>query len=707
MVTRMRRLIVVAIIGAGLMALAYARPTKGNAQDDAATFAVDAPAVMLTGLRYDFTLRLPPDPSRPSEVDVTIVDGESGRPVAAGARRVATVDAEGEALGELLVADVGPFDGGDHDLVVQIEGLGEGARGGAYRTPHAVRVLPALLSLVPPLLAIILAVAFRQVLLALFAGVLSGAFFLSGYDPLAALLRTIDLYAVDAVKDPGHAAILVFSFLLGGMLGLVSRSGGGIGMANLVTRQATSSTRGQLSAWLLGLLIFFDDYANSLLVGTTMRPITDRLRISREKLAFIVDATAAPVASLAIISSWIGVEVGYIADQYAALGLEGDPYLLFLESIPYRFYPLLMLVFGFAMIWMKRDFGPMLKAERRARQHGELMAKGAKPATDFDDKAFDAGDAKPRWINAVAPILVVVTTALTGMYLDGRATLLEDRATTSAELADAETALIEARATGSEATAASLSTLEDRVANAERLLAGGQADSIRNVFGKADSVRALGWASLFGCVVAFLLVLLQRTMTLTEAFDAWFGGARAMLLATMILVLAWSIGAVCREMQTARFVISAIGPWLSVGLLPAVVFIVAALVSFATGTSWGTMAILFPLVVPMAHALGPADHALMVGAISSILGGSVFGDHCSPISDTTIMSSMASSCDHVDHVRTQLPYALLVGLVSVVFGDIATGMGLYPAWAGLLIGGAVVVGFLRIVGKPLPDHRLS
>ncbi len=227
--------------------------------------------------------------------------------------------------------------------------------------------------------------------------------------------------------------------------------------------------------------------------------------------------------------------------------------------------------------------------------------------------------------------------------------------------------------------------------------------SWRNIFGNASSLKALLWAASAGGVVAVVMAIAGRAMDLTKALDAWIEGLQSMLLACLILVLAWSLGSICKELETAQFVIGAIGDGLAPGLLPAVVFVIAAAVSFATGTSWGTMAILFPLVVPLAVELAPDDMHILLGAISSILAGSVFGDHCSPISDTTIMSSMASSCDHVDHVRTQLPYALTVGIVALVFGELATGLGLYPAWVGMLISLAVLLAIVRFVGRPVDD----
>ncbi|MBX3251019.1 MAG: Na+/H+ antiporter NhaC family protein [Myxococcales bacterium] len=522
-----------------------------------------------------------------------------------------------------------------------------------------VRVLPAWVSVLPPLVAIALALLLRQVLLALFFGVLVGATLTHGLDVFAGFVRTIDTYAVNAVADADHAAVLLFSLMLGGMIGVVTRSGGATGLAAHVTRRATNARRGQLATWLLGLLIFFDDYANSLLVGSSMRPITDRLRISREKLAFLVDATAAPVSSVALVSSWIGVEIGYIGEQLAARDVPIDPYVAFLETLPYRFYPWLMLFFGLVIVLSRRDFGPMLKAERRARETGAVSRAGARPAAEL---SADRGEARPslpppRVLNAALPIVVTVLVALLGIVVTGHAAVTER----------------------------------------------GDEPTLRAIFGNGNSYHALLWASASGGITAVVMALVSRAMRLVEAIDAWVEGLQSMLLACVILVLAWSLGALCKELHTAEVVVQLVGDGLPVGLIGTVVFIVAAAVSFATGTSWGTMAILFPLVVPLALELAPGQMHILFGAISSILAGSVWGDHCSPISDTTIMSSMASSCDHVDHVRTQLPYALFVGVLSIVVCEIPTGFGLYSPWVALPLAAVCVVVFVRLVGRRVPE----
>lgn len=509
-------------------------------------------------------------------------------------------------------------------------------------------------SVLPPLVAIVLALVFRHVLLALVVGVWLGAFLLNDGSLVASFARLLDTHIVGAVADRGHASILIFSLLLGGMLGLITHNGGARGLASWVRGEQRSRRRGQVTTWFLGLLIFFDDYANALLVGSSMRPVTDRLRVSREKLAFLVDATAAPVSSLALISSWIAVEVGYIEDQFAHLGIDRDAYVTFVETIPYRFYPLLMLVFVAWIAWRGKDFGPMLRAERRAVERGQLLRPGARPASDFHDEAV-ADDVPPRPWNAVVPVVAVVVVAAVGIYVDGQTNVAE----------------------------------------------AGLEPSLQTIVGEASSSAALLWASGAGCLAALAMSLSSRVLTLGDAIDAWMSGMRGMYLAVLILVLAWALGGVCRDLHTADFLIGAIGDWLTPAWIPPVVFVLSALVSFATGTSWGTMAILFPLVIPLAHELAPGNEGILFGTVSSILAGAVWGDHCSPISDTTILSSMATSCDHMDHVRTQLPYALVVGTLSLLLAEIPVAAGWYGPWTGLFLAGVAMIALLELLGRPV------
>lgn len=524
-----------------------------------------------------------------------------------------------------------------------------------------IRVIPGLLSIIPPLIAIGLALALRQVIISLLLGIFIGAVIVYDYNPLIGLIRLIDTYIINAVDDRSHIQIIVFTFLFGGVIGIISKGGGTRGIANLLTKFARTRRSGMISTWLSGLIIFFDDYSNSLIVGNLMRPITDRLKISREKLAFIVDATAAPVASIFLISSWIGFEIGLIQDGLNSIGSTENAYDVFIQTIPYRFYPIAMLIFVFLIAYMRRDFGEMYRAEKRTVEENKVIRDGASVSDDFYDTENVFGkEEKAKWYNGLVPLLILIFGTIAVLLYTGIQSLDEQGITDY---------------------------------------------GLREIIGSADSYVALLWSSFISCFVAGIMILFQKIMNLKEVIDAWFNGVRSMLLAIIILVLAWSIGAITQDVKTADYIVSMITDAISPRYLPVIIFITCALISFATGTSFGTMAIMMPIVIPLSDAVtsmynySSADQILILhGVISSVLAGSVFGDHCSPISDTTILSSMASRCDLMDHVRTQLPYAILVGIVCMLVGDIPTAFG-FPAYLSLIIIAGVLVGVLFLIGK--------
>ena len=530
------------------------------------------------------------------------------------------------------------------------------------------RTFPGWLSLLPPLLAIALALLTRDVVISLFLGVASGAFIYTGFSPTETLARSIDRYLVGALADGDHASIILFTTLLGGMVGLVTRSGGTQGVIERLKPFATNARRGQLATLGMGTAVFFDDYANTLIVGPTMRPITDRLKISREKLAYIVDSTAAPVVCLIPISTWVGFEIGLIGSAFDDLNLQFDAYTSFVRSIPYRFYPLLAIFTVFVVAWSRRDIGPMVAAERRAREEGKVLGDDARPIADYANQGMAADDATPkRAINAVLPILTVVVVTIVGIYRSGAAGL-------------------------------------------ERAAGTGTFDWLRQVLENANSYHALLWASLSGVLVAFLLPVAQGLLSIEKATRAMVEGFKAMLMALAVLTLAWSLGAVCGDLRTADFLVGLTEGILSPSLVPALTFVLAAAVAFATGASWGAMGILTPLVIPICHSLsvqsglevgGSAYLGVMSATIASVLSGAVWGDHCSPISDTTILSSMATGSDHIAHVRTQLPYAFLTGGIAMSLGTLPAGFGLSPWWS--LLGGAVLIVLaVRFLGKTQP-----
>ena len=529
------------------------------------------------------------------------------------------------------------------------------------------RAVNGLLSILPPLIAIVFALAFRQVIVALLAGIWLGSFILWDFQPLVSLLHVIDYYIVGTLSNPeestDHVSIVIFTLLLGGMVGITSRMGGMQGIVNRVSRLATTPKRGQLTTWFLGVLIFFDDYTNTLIVGTSMRPLTDRLRISREKLSYIVDSTAAPVTVLAVITSWIGFQISLIGQSFVALGVDRNPFGTFISAIPYNFYPIFAVLFVLIIVLSGRDYSLMYKAERRARKTGRLSSDAAVPISDMDAESISAApDATPRFLNGVLPIATVIIVTVAGLIVTGRTSLA-----------------------------------------AEGITGAGLLDIIK----ESDSFKALLWGSFSGCLIAMTLALGQRLLNLTQTIMALVNGIKSMVPAMIILVLAWCIGKVCSEIRTADYLVHHLSGLISPQFLPMLVFLLAVGISFSTGTSWGTMSILTPIVIPLVYGTfaGEAGDSVILdrvlySSIAAILAGAVFGDHCSPISDTTIMSSMASGADHVDHVRTQLPYALTVGFASVVFGYLLLAAGL-PVLLSLACGTAFLLAYVRFAGKPV------
>jgi len=629
-------------LGAALLTVLFASLLAG-APLHAEGLDVKAPGVLLSGVPFRLEITAP----GALETVVVSVQTASGREIG-----TAEIPPFGTAaFDEVVVASAS-------ELPIRITS----AAGEAAVHPH---VIPGWLTILPPLLAIVLALLTHEVVTSLFAGIWLGCIFLAGWNPLAALLMAIDRFVRGALSNQDHAAIIIFSLLLGGMVGVLNKMGASRAIVEAVSPLATSRRRAQFAAWAAGIAIFFDDYANTLIVGNTMRPLTDRLKVSREKLAYIVDSTAAPVAALAFVSTWVGFEVGLIgssldrADQHAGITPGVSAFGLFFHSIPYLFYPILALLFVLTLIVMRRDFGPMLAAERRAFSGRGLFDPKAQPSSEWDEAADLPEGGSARWWMGALPVGVVVGTVLIGLYRTGKAAL-----------------------------------------------PAGSDGSLMDIFGNADPYVPLLWGSLLGCMVAIALAVGGRMLSLDVAMKAWLGGLRSMLMAICILVLAWSLGDITESLGAAGSLSSMLSDKLPPFLLPVSVFTVAAAISFATGTSWATMAILYPLVMPLAFALGalPDPNAdgpyhLLQGAVAAVMAGSLFGDHCSPISDTTVMSSMASGCDHVDHVKTQLPYALATAAIVIVV-SIPAGLGFSP-WLCMGTGAAAVIAVVRFVGRPV------
>jgi Na+/H+ antiporter NhaC len=513
--------------------------------------------------------------------------------------------------------------------------------------------------LVPPLVAITLAIVTRRLFVSLGAAVVTGALMVHG------VVRGVPLglrdYAWNNLLDRTHLYILGFTLALLGMVQVTARSGGARGIVISVSRWVRSARSTRVCTSLMGILVFFDDYANCMLVGPTMRPLADRYRVSREKLAYLVDSTAAPISGLILLSTWVGYEVGLLGDVAKTLGLSETGYALLFAALPLRFYCALTLVFVFVSSATGRDFGPMLAAERRALAHGKLMRDGAKPLGEADPRhAAPPPDQPHRWINAALPIAAVVAGTLAGFVIDGGGW---------------------PRLRGAPGSFFSFSFWRETLSASE------------------NNVVVLFWAALAGAAIAIVLPTAQRVLSILDATRAFWRGVRAGGHAAAVLLLAWALAQVCKDLGTGPVVVAAIGSALPPLVLPAVTFLAAAAVAFATGTSWGTMAILIPTAVPLAHAVG--GEPLMLLSMASVLDGAIFGDHCSPISDTTLMSSIATGCDHIDHVATQLPYALVVMVVALLGGYVAVAAGA-PIWLSYVAGTGTLFVVLFSVGRKLP-----
>lgn len=533
--------------------------------------------------------------------------------------------------------------------------------------------LYGVLTLIPPVAAIVLAFITKDVILSLFLGVLSGTFLIGMVDQniaASALFAFTDLCSrmVKSMADTWNAGILLQVMCIGGLIALVTKSGGTKALALWLSKHADTPVLGQIYTWLMGIVIFFDDYANALIVGPIMRPLMDKFKISRAKFAFIIDATAAPITGIAVISTWVGVEISAIKEAYSQIGVENiNAFTVFVETIPYRFYNIFMIFFVVATAVMSREFGSMYRAE--------IASRGGKSgAADFKIKNLEDQIFVPkegvalRKLNAIIPLGAMIVLSVIGFYFNGYSSL------------EGET--LEA------VKAAPLSFT-----------------SIRTTFSAADASVVLFQSALFSSIIAVVLGIAQKIYGVKEAIEVWVGGWKSMLNTVIILLFAWSLSSVIKELGTSRYLVELLSDATPRFALAIVIFVLSSFISFSTGTSFGTMGIVTPLAVPLAHAVGQKYglsgeefHVFMCVNISAVLTGAIFGDHCSPISDTTILSSMGAGCDHIEHVSTQMTYALVVCGISIVCGYLPAGFGL-SVWGCLILGIAAIILLLRVVGK--------
>jgi Na+/H+ antiporter NhaC len=458
--------------------------------------------------------------------------------------------------------------------------------------------------------------------------------------------KSVGIYVADTVTNKTNLQILAFIPLIFIMVEVVIVSGGFRGIILWLLKLIKGRKSAQLATALMGILCFIDDYTNAIVVGSMMQPITDRFRVSREKLAFLVDATSAPIAGLAVVSTWIAYEVSLLNAVGQELGIAKSGYSMFFDALSFRFYCMLMITFMFMHIFWGRDFGPMKEAEERAKAGGQPLENGAAPPIDPDDSGLKSPTQESgRAFNALVPLAGLLLFHMTGLWVDGGG---------PAKLGEGGSLL-------------SLVYWRDVIGNAN------------------NSPLVLAFAALFGLTLALIFARFFGGLKLPVIYRCFRHGIRRAAIPFVILILAWSLKRTCDSLKTGEFLTMILAEKVSPYWFPPVLFLVASVTSFATGTSYGTMAILIPTAIPIAFALDGDVYGLTTMiSLGAVLDGAIFGDHCSPISDTTIMSSIASSCDLIDHVRTQLPYSLFVAGLALFFAYLPSALGLASGWSYIL-----------------------
>lgn len=487
-------------------------------------------------------------------------------------------------------------------------------------------------SLVPPIVAIALALITKEVYSSLFIGILMGAVFASDFSFEGTMNHVLEGGVVKVLSDSYNVGILVFLVILGTMVCLMNRAGGSAAFGRWAAKKIHSRVGAQLATVALGVLIFIDDYFNCLTVGSVMRPVTDKHRISRAKLSYLIDATAAPVCIIAPISSWAAAVTGFVKGE--------DGFTLFISAIPYNFYALLTIVMMIALALLKVDYGPMAIHESNAMRTGDLFTTGASP---YDNESEKQAESKGKVIDLLIPIICLIVFCVIGMIYTGGFFSGTDFVT---------------------------------------------------AFSQSDASVGLALGSFFGLVVTIILYMVRRVLSFKKCMACLPEGFKAMVPAILILTFAWTLKAMTDSLGAAEFVKQAVKQSADsfMMFLPAIIFLVGCGLAFATGTSWGTFGILIPIVVDVFSA---TSHELMIISISACMAGAVCGDHCSPISDTTIMASAGAQCEHVNHVSTQLPYAITVAAISFVVYILA-GFVQSP-WICLPVGAVLLVGFLLLM----------
>jgi len=465
-------------------------------------------------------------------------------------------------------------------------------------------------AVVPPLLTIVLAVITKEVLLALFIGVFTGCMIMSAWYPFLAMEAMAGVI-INSLTDHWNIQVLIIIIMLGGLFGLIVRSGGSAAFGKLIGSKIKTRKGAQGASWLLGIMIFFDDYFNVLTNGSVMRPLTDSYNVSRERLSYIIDSTAVGICLIVPLSSWVAFICSLIAESFASTGIQGDPFAVFISCIPYNYYAWLSLLMVILSTFSGLNIGLMAKAEKRAASTGVVCEKTFSGGNADEDEFSSIEQKSGKAVDMIAPIILLISLAVFFMFYTGG--LLETY-------------------------------------------------NFIEAFNNMDGMRALIYSISISIVFSMIFYSARRLSRVGESITAFITGAKSMLFVALLLTFAWSIGGICEELKTAEYLLSLLAGNLSGSIVPLLIFVVSIIITVATGATWGTYAIMIPLAVPLAVGMD----ANVLACITAVIGGGGCGANCSPLADTSILASASAKIRLIDHVKTQLPYSLTCAGIACV-----------------------------------------
>ena len=513
------------------------------------------------------------------------------------------------------------------------------------------------LSVVPPLLTIILAIITKEVLLSLFIGVLGGCLIIANWTPLGSFAEMIEIMLAK-LTDPWNMEVIMIVILLGGLIGLLTRSGGSKAFADFIASKTQSRKGAQATAWIMGLMIFFDDYFNALTCGAVMRPVSDKFNVSREKLSYIIDSTSVGICLLVPISSWVAFITSIIASSFKDAGLHQDAFKAFLYSVPYNFYAWLSIIMVGVVVFLSLDYGPMAKAEKRTIETGKLCDQtfGGGGSDDEDDFSSII-PAEGKVVDLMLPVILLVSGAFIFMLYTGGFFNSDTRF------------------------------------------------DFMYAINNMSGTLALIYAIALTDIVAIVLYKIRRLSSIKDSIQAFTTGAKSMVFVLLLLAFAWSIGGICDILGTGSYVASLFSSSVPAFLVPVIVFIFSCVMTFATGATWGTYAIMLPVAIPLAVTMNIDVYA----CIAAVIGGGGFGNHCSPLADTAILSSVGANIRHIDHINTQIPYSVTCALVASVAYIVAGILNhpVIPMIVCLCLFMVAVITLNRFFGAKSSDGKIS